>query len=330
MMVDIMKSEHKKIILTVFIIILCVILLLFGVSYLSFSHDMDLAKERLSASEIFKTPHGDIEYAVQGEGMPILLLHGAGGGFDFGFWTGRIFFKNNYKIISVSRYGYLRSPVPDNASIRNQAALYNDLMDHLNITKVVVVGTSAGGPSAIQFANDYPGKCSELILISAVSGPEPQGSEEPVYIKIIHLIQQSDYAYWLFTRFGQSTILDLMGIPKDVYYNFTPEQKQFAQEMLDVMHPMTPRYKGTINDAEMLLVDKISVDNLTAPTLIIHARDDALVNYTHALNSHAMIKQSKLVLFDTGGHAMLSQIDHVRETTGRFLNMSGEGHGFVN
>jgi pimeloyl-ACP methyl ester carboxylesterase len=323
-----MKSKTKKIISTVFIIILCVILLLFGVSYLIFSQDMRLADERLSTSELLKTPDGDIEYAVQGEGTPVLVLHGAGGGFDFGLWTGKVFLGNTYKIISVSRYGYLRSPIPGNASIKNQAALYNVLLNHLNITKVIVVGASAGGPSAIQFANDYPEKCSELILVSAVSMAEPQGSEEPVYIKIIHVIQQSDYAYWVFTRFGQSTILDLMGIPKDVYTNFTPEQKQFAQEMLDVMHPMTLRYKGTINDAEMLLADTISVDNLTAPTLIIHARDDALVNYTHALNSHDRIKQSKLVLFDTGGHAMLSQVDHARENIGLFLTTSGQGPGF--
>ena len=323
-----MKSKNKKIISIALIITLCVILLLFGVSYLSFSHDMDLAQERLSTSEILKTPDGDIEYAVQGEGTPVLLLHGAGGGFDFGLWSGKVFFGNKYKIISVSRYGYLRSPVPGNASIKNQAALYNVLLDHLNITKVVVVGASAGGPSAIQFANDYPEKCLELILVSAVSMPEPQGGEEPVYIKVIHVIQQSDYSYWLFSRFGQSTILDLMGIPKDVYTNFTPEQKQLAQEMLDVMHPMTPRYKGTINDAEMLLADKISMDTITAPTLIIHAKDDALVNYTHALNSHEKIKQSKLVLFETGGHAMLSRIDQVRENIRQFLTMSGQGPGF--
>ncbi|PKL59308.1 MAG: alpha/beta hydrolase, partial [Methanomicrobiales archaeon HGW-Methanomicrobiales-4] len=189
---------------------------------------MRLAKDRLLTSDIFTNPHGEIEYTVQGEGMPIFLLHGAGGGFDFGLWSGKVFFGKNYKIISVSRYGYLRSPIPDNASIRSQATQYNILLDHLNITKVIVVGASAGGPSAIQFAHDYPEKCSALILISAVSMPEPQGSKEPIYIKIIHLIQQSDYSYWLFSKFAESTILDLMGIPNDVYTNFTPEQKQLA------------------------------------------------------------------------------------------------------
>jgi len=317
-----MKVRIKKILMRVFLVILAVILIFFGTTYVLFTSDMDLAQERVSSSTIFTTPNGDIEYAQEGEGMPVLLLHGAGGGFDFGLWSGRVFFKNTHTIIAVSRYGYLRSPIPENASIRSQAAQYRDLLDHLNITRVVVVGTSAGGPSAIQFANDYPERCTGLILISAVSMPEPQGSEEPVYIKIIHLIQQSDYAYWLFTKFGQSTILDMMGIPKDIYENFSPEQKQLAQEMLDVMHPMTRRYQGTLNDAEMLLVDEISVENISCPTLIMHEKDDALVNYSHALHSHERIPRSQLIVFETGGHAMLSQIEKVREDLEQFLPAS--------
>ena len=119
-----------------------------------------------------------------------------------------------------------------------------------------------------------------------------------------------------------------MGIPKDVYNNFTPEQKQLSQEMLDVMHPMTLRYKGTMNDAEMLLVDPIPVDYITCPTFIMHSKDDALVNYTHALNSHERIKQSRIVLFETGGHAMLSRIDQVRENVELFVNMSSQEQGY--
>ncbi len=78
----------------------------------------------------------------------------------------------------------------------------------------------------------------------------------------------------------------------------------------------------------MLLVDNISVDNITCPTFIIHSKDDALVNYSHAINSNEKIKQSKILLFDTGGHAMLSQIDQVRENVQRFLNISNQEHDF--
>jgi pimeloyl-ACP methyl ester carboxylesterase len=315
-----MNKKTRTIIIYGFVIVLSLFLLLVAISYVNFTRDMDVAEKRLSTSEIFRSPAGDTEYAVQGEGTPVLILHGAGGGFDFGLWSGRVFFNNSRKIIAVSRFGYLRTPIPAHASIQEQAARYHDLLGHLNITKAVVVGTSAGGPSAIRFANDYPEHCSGLILISAVSRAEPQGSDEPVPIKVIHLIQQSDYSYWLFSRLGQSVMLGMMGVPEDAYAEFTPEQKELAQEMLDVMHPMTRRYAGTINDADMLLYEKKPTENITCPVLIMHARDDALVNYTHALKAKENIPASRLVLFDTGGHALLSQIDSVRKDIVQFLD----------
>jgi len=72
----------------------------------------------------------------------------------------------------------------------------------------------------------------------------------------------------------------------------------------------------------MLSGDEISAGNISCPVLIMHARDDALVNYTHALNAHEKIPHSRLVLFDTGGHAMLSQIVPVRENVTQFLDAS--------
>ena len=226
---------------------------------------------------------------------------------------------DGYKFISVSRFDYLCSPIPAGASIRTQASLYNALLNHLKVGHVIVVGTSAGGPSAMQFANDYPGKCSALILVSAVSMAQAPGDKSPFHVGVIHLIQQSDYAYWVFTKFMQRVILSLMGIPPDVYRNFTLEQKAMAQEMLDIMHPMRPRYEGTINDGKMIQRDGVSTGMISSPTLVIHAKDDALVNFKHAENAHAKIKKSKLILFSTGGHAMLSQMDKVREHVKAFL-----------
>jgi pimeloyl-ACP methyl ester carboxylesterase len=291
-----------------------------AVPYPRYHREMRAARARLLAqSSILHTPQGELEYSVAGDGPPVLALHGAGGGYDQGLWLGQMALGNGYKFVAVSRYGYLRSPIPAHASIRSQADAYRDLLDQLHIGKVIVIGGSAGGPSATQFANDFPERTSALILISAVGQAAAAGDKPPFYVGIIHLIQQSDYAYWLVAKFMRPTLLNLMGIPPTVYSGFTADQKQRAQQMLDIMHPMSARYAGTINDSVMIQQAPPSTANISAPTLILHARNDTLVSFQHAEHTHASISQSRLVVFETGGHGLLSEMSAVRQSISQFL-----------
>jgi len=330
------RNRIMKIFLITPAILVCVVIVLFAMTYPICRREMNLARVRLSAgSSILKTDHGDIEYAVEGVGKPVLVLHGAGGGYDQGLWAGKVTLgTSGYRFISVSRFGYLRSTVPPKPSIQKQAALYGDLLNYLHIDRVIVLGASAGGPSATQFANDYPDRCAALILVSAVSMAQAPGDKPPFYIGIIHLIQQSDYAYWIFAKFMRPVILSLMGVPARVLGHLTPEQRTLSQEMLDIMHPMSRRYAGTINDGTMIEADGVSAGAISAPTLIMHARDDALVSYLHAENAHRRIKQSKLILFETGGHGMLSRTNEIRGHVKDFLkgtpnSSSGEERGLA-
>lgn len=305
------------IIIVIFISIIAILIML---TYPGYYRAMQTARGRLlSNSEILETTQGLIEYSVKGQGIPVLLLHGAGGGYDQGLLIGEKSFGHGYQFISVSRFGYLRSPIPADASIKHQVLLYRAVLDHLNIKQVIVLAVSAGGPSAMQFANDYPDRTTALILMSAVSMPETAGDKPARFIKLIHIIQQSDYVYWLFSKFMQSIILNLLGVPAEVYNDLTPQQKKRAQEILNAMHPMSQRYSGTIQDELMNQLSNVSTARIAAPALILHAKDDSLVNYAHAINAHKKIVQSKLILFDTGGHIMLSNMAKVTDYTTEFL-----------
>lgn len=172
----------------------------------------------------------------------------------------------------------------------------------------------------MQFANDYSDRSQALILLMAVSMADHSPDDQPVQIRIIHLIQQSNYIYWVFTKLLQSTILELLGVPPTIYESFTPEQQELAQVMLDDMHPMSRRYAGTFNDDVMIQDFDLTKNKISAPTLIVHAKDDALVGYHHAKNTHKNIKQSELVLFEDGGHAMLSKMNEIRGLTRDFVS----------
>ena len=103
----------------IFILLGLVTLVLMGVlmSFLNYRKQMSAASERIaSESRLLETKFGKMEYAIRGQGNPVLLIHGAGGGFDQGLWLGRICLDGNYKFISPSKFGYLNSETPDEFS----------------------------------------------------------------------------------------------------------------------------------------------------------------------------------------------------------------------
>lgn len=286
----------------------------------SYQKQMNEAKERIkSESRVLETKFGEMEYAISGQGKPVLLIHGAGGGFDQGLWLGQICLEGDYQFIAPSKFGYLSSQAPEEYSAKLQAEQYRILLDYLGIEKVSIIGVSAGGPSSMQFANDFPERVEKLVLLSAVSMPPNPKDKDPFFVKIIQTIQKSDFSYWLFTKAFKSQILSLVGIPSDDYKKFTPEQKELANELLDVMHPMSLRHKGTIIDGLIIKDFKIP-ESISVPTLFIHSKNDGLVSYSHAEYANQRIEGSKLILYENGGHGVISELKDVRKQISSFLN----------
>ena len=87
---------------------------------------METAYTKIKGAEIYKSDLGTIEYTISGEGQPLLIIHGAGGGFNQGEVFGKLL-GDGLKIIAVSRFGYLGSPMPESASVALQADMYAEL-----------------------------------------------------------------------------------------------------------------------------------------------------------------------------------------------------------
>ncbi|MCC0035078.1 MAG: alpha/beta hydrolase [Hoeflea sp.] len=102
--------------------------------------DMNRITEHLaSGSDLVATRHGQIEFTAWGNGPAVLVVHGAGGGYDQGRLLPMRFGGDGYRWISVSRFGYLRSELPEDGSTLAQAEAFADLIDALGVGKVAVL-----------------------------------------------------------------------------------------------------------------------------------------------------------------------------------------------
>ncbi len=99
-------------------------------AYMRYRHELNGKAQRLKAdSFIANTKYGRIEYGREGTGRPALVIHGVGGGYDQGLYLAREMLGKGFDVIAPSRFGYLRTPIPSDASHVAQAHAHAELLD---------------------------------------------------------------------------------------------------------------------------------------------------------------------------------------------------------
>jgi pimeloyl-ACP methyl ester carboxylesterase len=286
-----------------------------------YKQEMHAARELLLVgSQVIQTSSGPIEYGQHGHGPPVLVAHGAGGGYDQGLVLGKAFVGFGYFLIAPSRFGYLRSPLPANASPVAQADAYATLLDTLNIEQVVIVAVSDGGPSDLQFALRHRERCSSLVMISAKSHTPPPDSV--LQILVFNTIFRSDFLFWSITENFQSFLLSMFGMPEEVQDSFTPAQRELAFGFLGSMHPVSLRKAGIYNDREELSelpTEDFPLECIDVPALIIHAKDDSLQPFSHGHYAAGHIPGARLIAPESAGHMLVAQLEEIRLEVVAFL-----------
>lgn len=266
-------------------------------------------------AEVVDTAHGSIQVAREGDGLPVLVIHGGPGGFDQGLSSGRHLRDGGCELIAPSRPGYLRTPLDSGRSPAQQADLFAAMLDALEVDEVTVLGVSSGGPSAVNFAARHPDKTKALLLDSAVLRPFE------LHLNLFErAIAETGFGVWLsfqmasrWPKLMTAVIVDAFttGLDKDQkrdavdWITSDPARLLRIEELMASVAPRRYREPGQTNDEHFEPnLDPLPFADVAAPTLVAHGTNDGLVPLDHATNAANRIPGAELMLVEEGHHAL--------------------------
>lgn len=275
-----------------------------GLAYLSWRRRF---WERLRArSRMLATARGPVEYAETGQGLPVLLFHGASGGFDQALLAARAAALDGLRFIAPSRPGYLRTPLSVGETPAAQADAFAALLDALGIERALVLAISAGGPAALHFAIRHPERCAGLVLLGAVTQRD----------SFVHRLRRYPYRLVLFEPLMNAVpalvgrwprrMPAILGVHEPMLRAELikdPEKFSLFLDFLQCGRLMNQRKAGIHNDvAQIGALAELPLERIATPTLLVHGAADSLVSAGHARQAVARIPGACLLEIDEGDH----------------------------
>jgi pimeloyl-ACP methyl ester carboxylesterase len=260
----------------------------------------------MGTKRIAHTSHGPIEYRIVGWGPAVLALNGGHTNGASPLGHERFFVEHGYQLIIPSRPGYGRTPSATGKTAEAFADALVGLLDLLQLERVIVLGISAAGPTALQFAGRCPERVSLLILQNAVTGARFPGQVARLGAYVIFNRWTERWTWAAFRAFARVspqraliTMMDSLSSlePAQVVATMSQEQQRAALTFL-----LTSRSgSGFLHDIHHHCGD---LRRITAPTLIIASQYDGSVDLTHARYAADHIPDSELFVCPAESHLL--------------------------
>lgn len=148
---------------------------------------------------------------VQGQGFPILCLHGhPGSGSSLCVFTNHL--SKRFQTLAPDLRGYGKSRCDGNFEMRDHLIDLEALLDRFGIKKCLILGWSLGGILAMELALQLPQRVTGLILVATAA--RPRGNHPPitwqdnVYTGVAALLSyiKPDWR-WNIETFGKRSLL---------------------------------------------------------------------------------------------------------------------------
>lgn len=126
----------------------------------------DLGKHNLKVASTFYTKDGTAFKSYGDQPSPLIFIHGVGMRGDV--WSPQVeYFSNDYQVITYDFLGHGESHLPPEEPVLDDyVEQLNNLLKHLNLSLISLVGHSMGALISVAFALKYPDKVKALVPIN--------------------------------------------------------------------------------------------------------------------------------------------------------------------
>lgn len=295
-----MKPRTKRIIISATLVVIAALAL-------QIRPDLpaDELKEKYTnpSSHFVNLDGANLHYRDEGQGTPIVLLHGTAASLNtWDGWAKELSKDHRVLRLDLPGFGLTGPNATNNYSVTYYSDLVLHFLDKLGIDKAHVAGSSLGGQIAYDFAASHPERVQKLILISptGVTNANEKNISMPFLMAQTPVLKET--LKYITPRFIVEKSL------KEVY----GDDNKLSDETITLTHDLLLR-EGN-REAFILRMNTIDEDNLQklplvqAPTLILWGEADAWIPVTDARRFLQDIRNSRLITYAGAGHIAMEEL----------------------
>ena len=294
--------KKSKYFIYLFIILLTSVI---GNSFYSDISVEDLKNEFTNEhSQFIEIDEVNVHYRDEGEGFPIVLIHGTAASLHtWDAWTDVLIKTNRVIRMDLPAFGITGPNKNADYSIEAYTTFLHSFLEKLKLEKFHLAGNSLGGNIAWNYTADYPSKVEKLILVDA-SGL-PTNKSQPAIFKMAKTPILNSLFLYITPRFL---------IKKNIEEVYEDDSK-ITDELINRYHKMALRVgnrKAFIDRAktDFKLDTQVNLEKLKSiqtPTLLIWGAKDLWIPLANGIRMNEILVNSKLEVLENSGHVPMEE-----------------------